>query len=310
MSDEIPSSDEEEELKKRPKKKQRKEESESESSNDDDENEQDKRIRIAKQYISELEALRNDAEEDDEGRSLGDMLKEDVLEKAGRLQRKVAEKYCLSSLPVIQLKNGHRGVITALCVNTETGLVFTGSKDSCVVKWNLNTGKRICTIYGGLKVGLKNCEDLHCATITALAISTDGKFLASSCMKGLINIWNPQTCERLKSFKQSRGPVRALAFRRNFHQLFSSGDDKLVHYWSLDEFNHVESLYGHHGSVVSLDSFVRERAISCGSDLSIRLWKIPESSNLVFEYKNKNQNQVEIVRFVNDEHFVTGFDNG
>ena len=46
---------------------------------------------------------------------------------------------------------------------------------------------------------------------------------------------------------------------------------------------YVETLFGHQAPVLGLDSLMRETAVSVGGrDKSVRFWKIPEESQLVF----------------------------
>ena len=41
--------------------------------------------------------------------------------------------------------------------------------------------------------------------------------------------------------------------------------------------------YGHQDEIMAVDSLNRERAVTAGgSDHSVRLWKIPEESHLIF----------------------------
>lgn len=143
---------------------------------DDEETPQQKKIRLAKQYLSELENAENrsgrrggddddeeEDKEDDVHRSniISARLKEDVLDKAGQLCRRIADDLICHVDNVYKvgdeegedvklLKNGHRGPITCLVVSSDGQFVFTGGKDCCIVKWKLETGKRLLTIIGKL----------------------------------------------------------------------------------------------------------------------------------------------------------------
>ena len=65
---------------------------------------------------------------------------------------------------------------------------------------------------------------------------------------------------------------------------------------------------GHQDSITSIDALTRERAVTSGGrDISIRLWKIPDESQLVF---NGHGGSIDCVRFVNEEHFVSCGDDG
>jgi ribosomal RNA-processing protein 9 len=103
--------------------------------------------------------------------------------------------------------------------------------------------------------------------------------------------------------------VSGLSFRQNTHQLYSSSFDRSVKLWSVDEMTYIETLfvflslffflfktsfifcstlrYGHQDKILSIDSLNKERCVTCGArDRSIRVWKIIEESQLIFQGTN------------------------
>ncbi|KAH9526671.1 U3 small nuclear riboprotein factor 55K [Dermatophagoides farinae] len=301
--------------------KKRKNDERIELSEDENETAQEKKIRLAKKYLSHLEQSemfdsRKDDDEDDgdlDDRSnlISSHLKESVLEKLGKLHRTVAHRYGpiddLSKL--IVMKNGHKKAITAVVVSNDGRFVFSASKDCNIVKWNLNNGKRLHTIYGNHRANPETYNKGHTASIQSLALSTDFKFLASGCKNKVIHIWNPETMIHIHTFRGHRGSITGLAFRRSFHQLFSCSEDRMIKVWNLDEMGYVESLFGHHDSITAIDSFVRDRCITSGGrDGTIRLWKIPEESNLIF--LTGGMATIDCVRFIDESHFISASDDG
>lgn len=287
-------------------------------SESDYETAQEKKIRLAKKYLSELENQERLEHDDDDGdfndihRSnlISTQLKESVLEKSGQLHRKVADNYSLDSLEkVVKMKNGHRKTITCCVVSTNGEFVFTASKDCSIIKWNSLIGKRLKTIFGDHRQKDPDKFKGHTGIINALALSSDFKFLASGCVNKLIHIWNPNDLSYIHTFRGHRDSITGLSFRRSFHQLFSCSTDRIVKVWNLDEMAYNESLFGHHDSITAIDSFVRERAITCGGrDGTIRLWKIPEESHLI--YLTGGDVTIDCVRFLDESHFISACDNG
>lgn len=170
--------------------------------------------------------------------------------------------------------------------------------------------------------------------------------------------------ERRHVFRGHRGPVSALAFRMDSHQLFSGSHDRSIRHWNLENMAYVESLwvflpfddsntristkdfdffvnqrnhvlvnlgksalpipwificflffrFGHEQPVTGLASGYRERCISSGGrDGSVRVWKIVEESQLVFNLAGKQKNglkgSVECIAIINDDHFLSGADD-
>lgn len=97
-------------------------------------------------------------------------------------------------------------------------------------------------------------------------------------------------------------------FKKETHTLYSCSKDKLVRVWSLDEMAYVETLFGHQDSITSIDALMRERTVTSGGrDATLRLWKIAEESQLVF---NGHNGSIDNVRFINEDNFVSGGDDG
>ncbi|XP_006823495.1 U3 small nucleolar RNA-interacting protein 2-like [Saccoglossus kowalevskii] len=278
-------------------------------SDTEDETPQEKRLRLTKQYLAELEAQEREKKESDEllNDAISHRLHEEVLEQAGKLQKQVASDYQEPSLDDMHVLRGHQLSTTCLVISPDNKHVFSASKDCSIIKWNIDSRKKEHVIPGGRK-GTENKHKGHTAHVLCLAISSDGKFLASGCRNKVIHIWDPSTCELLHTFKGHRDAISGLSFRRNSHQLFSSSHDRSVKIWDLDEMAYVETLFGHQDSITGIDSLTRERAITCGGrDGTIRIWKVVEESQLVF---HGHQGSIDCVQLVNEGHFISGADDG
>uniref|UniRef100_A0A6U2FL69 Uncharacterized protein n=1 Tax=Chlamydomonas euryale TaxID=1486919 RepID=A0A6U2FL69_9CHLO len=98
----------------------------------------------------------------------------------------------------------------------------------------------------------------------------------------------------LQSFAGHRDVVTALAFRDGSHQLFSASFDRTVKMWSLDDRAYMDTLFGHQAEVLCLDALRAERALTGGSDRTVRLWKVPEESQLVFRCEGRGGRQARV----------------
>lgn len=66
--------------------------------------------------------------------------------------------------------------------------------------------------------------------------------------------------------------------------------------------------FGHQAPVTGIDALSRERAISAGGfDCTIRIWKIAEESQLIY---NGHRGSIECVRLINEENFLSSGDDG
>ena len=235
-----------------------------------------------------------------------DRLKQDILDQAGKLQKDVAKDYLPPRPEDVQTLKGHQLSITCVVISPDDKHIFSGSKDCSIIKWCTESGKKIKIIPGGRK-GTEKKHKGHTGHVMCLAISSDGKYLASGDTVKLIHVWNPDTCEFLRTFTGHRDTVSGLVFRKGSHQLFSASHDRTVKIWNVDEMAYVETLFGHEDHIAGIDSLTRERAVTCGSrDRSVRIWKVIEESQLVF---HGHKGSVDCVSLINEQHFVSGADD-
>jgi len=273
---------------------------------DEDETAQEKKLRLTKEYLNKLKQYQeqcDDAEEEKD--TVGEKLQEEILEEAGKLQKPIADKCTMPDVASFKYFRGHRLPVTAVVVSTDETIMFSAAKDCSIVKWSLCKKKKLAMIKGGTKYSPKTS---HVDIILALALSSDSKFLASAGHGKHIHVWDAEKCTHLHSFQGHRGKVTGLSFRLNTHMLFSSSYDFTVKLWNLDVMGYVETLFGHQSAVLSCDSFVRDRCVSVGGrDGTMRIWKIPQESQLVF---HGHKSSIECVRFINEDHFISGNDEG
>ncbi|KAM5125052.1 U3 small nucleolar RNA-interacting protein 2, partial [Mantella aurantiaca] len=224
----------------------------------------------------------------------------------GRLQRQLAKELVPPDPSEIRLLRGHQLPITCIAITPDDGHVFSASKDCSIIKWSVSDGKKVHKIPGGRK----GCETHvgHTAHVLCMAVSSDGKYLASGDQNKLIFIWNAETCQNLHKFQGHRGAVSALSFQKGTYQLFSASHDRSIKVWNVAENSYIETLFGHQDCITGLDSLSRERCVTSGGrDGTVRVWKIAEESQLVF---SGQEGSIDCIRLINEEHMVSGADDG
>lgn len=78
--------------------------------------------------------------------------------------------------------------------------------------------------------------------------------------------------------------------------------------YSITHEPHLLSRFGHQAPVTGIDALSRERAITAGGfDCTIRIWKIAEESQLIY---NGHRGSIECVRLINEENFLSSGDDG
>lgn len=278
----------------------------------EEETPQDKRLRLAKQYLEEIEKQEAEHTEDREIHDhVSQRLQTEYLDSVGKLRRNIAasiEDYDAENIVVLKHKKQHLPVC-ALVVSPDGKYVFTGAKTQFVLKWNVQGQVKLEGFFNVQP----HTEDVESDTrrrshVTAICLSSDMKYLALAEGGRNIQIWSPKELKHLKTFKGHRDVVTTLVFRKDTHDLYSGSKDRSLKIWSLDEMAYVESLFGHQAPITSIDALSRERAITSGGiDCTLRIWKITEESQLIY---NGHQNGIECVKFINDENFVSGGEDG
>lgn len=208
-----------------------------------------------------------------------------------------------------KLHRGHIADVTCIVVSNDGKICVTGSKDCSLIvckdkPGNLQTGEKKLIIKG-LKHNRKTGH--HYDEIQSLALSDDSKFLASGGKDRLIKLWDGTTFEPIQTLKGHRDSITGLGFQRNRHLLFSASADRSVKVWNLDDMAYMDTLFGHTGVITDLDCYMSERALTCGNDCTVRLWKTAEGSQLLFQGQSRS---IDCVRVINHEWFVSGSEDG
>uniref|UniRef100_A0A8D0BQG1 U3 small nucleolar RNA-interacting protein 2 n=1 Tax=Salvator merianae TaxID=96440 RepID=A0A8D0BQG1_SALMN len=270
---------------------------------------QEKKLRLAKLYLEQLRQQEEEKAEEEafEKDLVAGRLKEDVLEQKGKLQRQIAGTLQPPDVSAIRILRGHQLPITCLVISADDKYIFSAAKDCSIIKWDVESGKKLHVIHRGKK-GTEDGHAGHTAHILCMAISSDGKFLATGDRNKLIMIWEASACKHLYKFTGHRDAVSGLSFRKGTHQLYSSSHDRSVKVWNVAENAYVETLFGHQDVITGLSSLGRECCVTSGGrDGTVRVWKIPEESQLVFY---GHQGSIDCIQLINEEHMVSGADDG
>jgi WD40 repeat protein len=165
---------------------------------------------------------------------------------------------------------GHTGWINRLELSADGKLILSASRDRTIKIWELATGKEVQTFKdnptntwaavfiegdriagstgqwnkekkaweGEIRIwdlaGKKvNSFKGHNQEIRCLAVSKDGKFLASGSEDHSIIVWDLATGKDIRTIKAHQGNVYGLAFSPDGKSLASAGEDKAVRVWDL-----------------------------------------------------------------------------
>lgn len=301
----------------------------------DEEQHAEKRLKLAKEYLAKLgdevkmpgdDALVSDADEIDaeavDREYLAGRLRQDALQAKGKRFESIADKYNLdaSGYELVELR-GHQQTPTCAAVTRDGRFAFTGSKGGDIIKWDLSSGKKAFRFAPGIrqntvkKAGAMMPKGLkpvgHTGHVLCVAVSFDGRFVASGGQDKTINIWDGHKHTHLTTFTQHRGPITGLVFQYGTYQLYSCSADRTVKIWGLEQLAYIDTLFGHQDAIQSIHTLAQERCLSVGSrDRTARLWKIPEESQLIFRASEDAGGSQECAQLLTEDYFVSGSDQG
>lgn len=299
-------------------------------SSEDEETAEAKRLRLAKQYIQRLrdglpeDELEVDAKQIDQD-IIAERLHKDALEAAKRLYYELTNQLPPASEFTLQFKKLKNQEVTTLVFDIEAGFAYTGNKTGTIEQWNLSNLNRTHVFPGSRKKTAKFKG--HIDQVLCLALSHDGKYLASGGKDKRIIIWHLPTLSFKGVFAQHRDSISGLVFRRESYDLYSCSYDRSVKIWNAEDLCYVETLFGHQDKIMDISTLDFERCVTVGSrDVTLRLWKIVEQTQLVFhggsmtEFSAPSESSEQIHQFVegsidkvvmlDESHFVTGGDSG
>src|SRR6266851_3857151 len=113
----------------------------------------------------------------------------------------------------------------------------------------------------------------HTALIYHVALSPDGKLLATAGFDNLIKLWEWPSGKEVRTLTGHTGPVYCVAFHPNGNILASGSLDKTIRLWNIADGKLIREIKGHTDIVDSI-AFNKDGKLlaSGGSDKTVRVW--------------------------------------
>jgi ribosomal RNA-processing protein 9 len=218
---------------------------------------QEKRARMAKEYIDELRAQGLDVDQSDEDdgsasdgsgdeddvqghdaefrrtsaaakltasgagshAAINAHLQRDVLRAQGRLRSEAAQQIgdALARADGAEFKQykGHRLPATCVALSESEEFAITGSKDAGLIRWDVETGKKVTKFPGRMKRKTDDEDSLaaiggHSDEVLCCALSSDDRYLATGGRDNLINIWDVRSSTLIDRLQGHRDGIMGL----------------------------------------------------------------------------------------------------
>ncbi|KAL3503992.1 hypothetical protein ACH5RR_033833 [Cinchona calisaya] len=295
----------------------------------------EKRLRVSKDILKKIKMMveNEEKDKDEEAQVSGDeekerveregqrdslvakILQQEQLEEGGRVRRAIASRVQKPEMgDGFRILVKHRQSVTSVALSGDDLRGFSASKDGNILHWDVDSGKTEKYPWPSDEVlkshGAKDPQGRatkHSKHVLALAVSSDGRYLASGGLDRHVHLWDVRTRQHIQVFPGHKGPVSCLAFRQGTSELFSGSFDRAVKIWNVEDRAYISTLFGHQSEVVTIDCLRTERVLTVGRDRTMHLWKVPEEKQLIFRAPASS---LECCCFINNQEFLSGSDDG
>jgi len=152
--------------------------------------------------------------------------------------------------------------IKQMLISPDARTLITAGADRVLRLWSLPEGKLVRSLTG------------HQHLVTALYMSRDGRFLASS-EANVIRLWNPVSGSLLQTFQANSHPVTAIAISSDAQNLISGSQDGTLQVWKLATGKLVRTLKTANAAITAIACGVApNQIISASSNFQIQVWNL------------------------------------
>jgi WD40 repeat protein/serine/threonine protein kinase len=202
---------------------------------------------------------------------------------------------------------GHSGWVRGLAFAPEGKYLFSGGTDGTLRRWDLSTRSgtillahrdsmramaycptpaRGGVIVAGSSDGVLQIHDLtkvvrtlpaHAGFVFAIAVSPNGKLLASAGLDRIIKIWDTSTWKLRATLTGHLSDVYSLAFNADATRLVSGSSDRTVRVWDVESAQELVTLRGEVGAVFGVAFSPDGRHVASAGPSGVRIWDAGES---------------------------------
>jgi WD40 repeat protein/serine/threonine protein kinase len=186
-----------------------------------------------------------------------------------------------------------RGLLTSVVLGPD-GLLAAADVDGGITVWNARPTPAdvmslvaapagLSGLRGAYRVAIGRATRFfpaHAGRAFRLALSPDGRRLASAGVDGVICLWDTATWQKLPAPGIQTGSLHALAWSSDSRFLAAAGGDAIVRVWNASTRELQYALAGHTDTVHTLAFSLDGRLLaSAGMDGTVRLWDTPSAES-------------------------------
>ncbi|KAG0245680.1 hypothetical protein BGX31_006676 [Mortierella sp. GBA43] len=154
--------------------------------------------------------------------------------------------------------------------------LVSGSCDSTVRQWNIQTGECIRPLYG------------HQDEIWGVAYSPQGSQIASAGTDTAVRLWDVESGECRHILIGHKGTVPSIVYSPSSNEIASCSVDSIIRLWNIETGECSRILRGH-SSHVNMIAYSPQGDViaSAGQDSTVRLWDVTTGNCRILDGHNK-----------------------
>jgi WD40 repeat protein len=173
----------------------------------------------------------------------------------------------------IRTFQGHTDSVKSVAFSPDGNTVISGSSDSTIKLWNVQTGEEIRTFKG------------HSDKVYSVTFSPDGNTALSGSRDNTLKLWDIQTGKIIRTFRGHTKSVRVVAMSPDGSTALSGSEDNTIMLWEILTGKELTIFQGHTQPVYAVAfSSDGRMALSGSRNGTIKLWDIQTGQEfLTFE---------------------------
>uniref|UniRef100_A0A7S1AIN4 Uncharacterized protein n=1 Tax=Noctiluca scintillans TaxID=2966 RepID=A0A7S1AIN4_NOCSC len=252
----------------------------------------EKRVRLAKEYLQKFDGKTEVQEQ----------LVQDLDEKEGRSRFQVAD----FTYGEPHFHRGHKFAATCSWLTEDDRTLFTGSKDCAILRWDVETGSKDVFHAGGRN--RFECGG-HFQSVLGVCGMESRQMVITAGADRLLRFWDPRTSGTacFAKLHGHQGAITSVVADLDGKHVYTTSTDKTMRQWDVVARRQTSTLLGHMSGATSLDMASKGRPVTGGEDKTVRVWNIERDTHLIF---NKHTYSVDAVAALDHQKFVSGSQDG
>ncbi len=166
----------------------------------------------------------------------------------------------LKALSLDKTLTPESGIVWSVILSPDGKTLISGSADSSIRIWNVETGT------------LRNTLADHLSIVRSLALTPDAKMLISGSADQTIKLWNFETNQLIQTLPQG-SPVWTVAVSPDQQTLVSGSEDGILKVWNLPTGKLLYTIPAHENRICTATISPDGKTIATGSlDRTLKLW--------------------------------------